>query len=506
MAFADSIVHESTDRTVIMVDKLPQPGGHWNHAYDFVKLHQPACFYGVASEKLEQEGVGANQIKYSDLSGKKELLEYYRFVMDKLVKTGRVKHFGECTYNNEKFHEIWNYDQIPIQSFTDKEGVTHEVRVKRRVVDGTYLKIQVPSQVPPKYKLDPGVTYVPVNGIGKIPDNTEKFLVVGAGKTGIDANLHLLENGVDPDNITWVMPNDSWLIKREDFDPRKFLLVYKPVFNDQETLRESLLFQEREGWLTRLDKDVWPEKYKCATVESAELEKLRSIRNVIRQGRVSAVTKTHLVMRGKDGNTPTNVPYPEGSLVVDCSAGGLPPQPEVPIFQGGKLVLQPVRYCIQCHSAAMVAYVDCHKDFKDDDDRNSAMFPIPYPVDNKSYVRAELLQLRNHLMGCGTDPRIEKWTDNCRLHVDKYASTSTLLKMFSGGLYSAYSQLPASLEAKQRHYKQEFGEDLEFQTYSPSKLDKMIRSFGVLTLSFWAVVIAVVAASLYGLQFLMELY
>ena len=49
MAFADVILSE-TDASIIMVDKLHKPGGHWNHAYSFVKLHQPSAFYGVSSK------------------------------------------------------------------------------------------------------------------------------------------------------------------------------------------------------------------------------------------------------------------------------------------------------------------------------------------------------------------------------------------------------------------------------------------------------------------------
>ena len=34
-----------------------KPGGHWVDAYEFVRLHQPAAFYGVTSRRLETKGV-----------------------------------------------------------------------------------------------------------------------------------------------------------------------------------------------------------------------------------------------------------------------------------------------------------------------------------------------------------------------------------------------------------------------------------------------------------------
>ena len=45
MAFADIILTES-DASVLIIDRYAKPGGHWNVAYPFVELHQPAAFYG----------------------------------------------------------------------------------------------------------------------------------------------------------------------------------------------------------------------------------------------------------------------------------------------------------------------------------------------------------------------------------------------------------------------------------------------------------------------------
>jgi hypothetical protein len=42
MAFADTLICE-TSATVVTVDRYHQPGGHWNAAYPFVRLHQPSA-------------------------------------------------------------------------------------------------------------------------------------------------------------------------------------------------------------------------------------------------------------------------------------------------------------------------------------------------------------------------------------------------------------------------------------------------------------------------------
>ena len=49
MAVVDTLLDESADATVIIVDNHHQPGGHWNDAYLFVRLHQPSHFYGVVT-------------------------------------------------------------------------------------------------------------------------------------------------------------------------------------------------------------------------------------------------------------------------------------------------------------------------------------------------------------------------------------------------------------------------------------------------------------------------
>ena len=43
MAFTDTLVAE-TDATIAVVDRHHQPGGHWNDAYPYVRLHQPSAF------------------------------------------------------------------------------------------------------------------------------------------------------------------------------------------------------------------------------------------------------------------------------------------------------------------------------------------------------------------------------------------------------------------------------------------------------------------------------
>ncbi len=56
LAFADALVAEA-DVEVTLVDRRPAPGGHWLHAYPFVRLHSPSAYYGVGSLPLGEDRI-----------------------------------------------------------------------------------------------------------------------------------------------------------------------------------------------------------------------------------------------------------------------------------------------------------------------------------------------------------------------------------------------------------------------------------------------------------------
>ena len=64
MGFLDEVIRNSRKLEAVIVDIRDKPGGHWNDAYPFVRLHQPALTYGVNSRTL---GVGG-----ADLASKSQ--------------------------------------------------------------------------------------------------------------------------------------------------------------------------------------------------------------------------------------------------------------------------------------------------------------------------------------------------------------------------------------------------------------------------------------------------
>ena len=52
------------------------------------------------------------------------------------------------------------------------------------------------------------------------------YVIVGGGKTGIDAVLHLLDHGLNPDKIIWIVPADSWLFNRDNLSYDENMLAF----------------------------------------------------------------------------------------------------------------------------------------------------------------------------------------------------------------------------------------------------------------------------------------
>ncbi len=91
LAFADTLIDEDPDCHITFVDKHAKPGGHWNDAYGFVALHQPAQLWCHSQEFSRQiDSHGPNKGLHALASGT-EVLAYFEKVMNmRLLPTGRV--------------------------------------------------------------------------------------------------------------------------------------------------------------------------------------------------------------------------------------------------------------------------------------------------------------------------------------------------------------------------------------------------------------------------------
>ena len=267
--------------------------------------------------------------------------------MDRFLATGRVRFLPMSEHHGDG----------RIASTVDRDRVT-TVTATRRIVDATFMNVTVPSVCPPRYTVDPGVTLIPPNGLAKVGQPPQRYVVIGAGKTGMDAILFLLDNGVAPERIQWIVSHDAWLLDRGAMQPGIVLdSVVRMVRSlvDATDVDDVFLRLERDGVLFRLDTATLPTKWRCATVDRPELSRLRRVENVVRMGRVQRIGTTEMIL---DGGT---VDVAEDSLFIDCSADGLAKLDPRPLFSPGRVTLQPIFMCQQTFSAALIAHLELLK-------------------------------------------------------------------------------------------------------------------------------------------------
>ncbi len=403
MAFADVMLTE-TDASIVIVDKYHQPGGHWNVAYPHVRLHQPSAFYGVNSKALGSNAIdttGFNKGLY-ELATNSEVVGYFDQVMQQqFVASGRVSYFPSCEYLGDgRFKSLVSGKETQVEAHT--------------VVDATYMNVTVPAMRPPQFPVADGITCAPPNSLSRLNGQYERYLVIGAGKTGMDACLFLLKNEVDPTKIAWIMPRDSWMLDRANIQPGALFAesIGKSFAQQAADIAQASdiddLFArvEASGNLIRLDPNQKPTMYRCATVTTSELDALRTIENVIRLGRVKAVTDTEVIL--DEGRLPTD----ERTLHIDCTADGLERRPAEPVFAPGTITLQSVRTCQQVFSAAFIAHIEAS--YEDEVLKNELCTPVPHPDTDLDYLRTNLANNSNAARW-SQDPDLSAWLKQSRL-------------------------------------------------------------------------------------------
>ena len=364
MAFVDELIHTSPASTFVIVDKHARPGGHWNNAYEFIKLHQPAELYGVNSKQL---GRGGN-----DLVTRAEIHAYYECVMKQFLESGVVKFFPLCEYKgNDVFVSLM---QI---------GLQYKVKVRKKTVDATYMAPSVPSVKEPEFKISNGVNLVPINGLSRNQSAWKRYVIIGSGKTGIDAVLFLLEQNVDPDRITWIIPNDCWYTNRTFFYTAHFTDSNIKIMNcimGCENYNELYKRWESVGFLFRLDNKRDPTVFRGASVTLEEIQNLRLISNVIRKGRIDYIKPGRIVF--KNGS---EIEIDQDILYVDCSANGTGLFVPKNIFQGREIFLQTVVVVEPLCSAALIAAFENR--FPDNEKKkNEILKPLARPQSTAEFI------------------------------------------------------------------------------------------------------------------------
>ncbi len=404
MAFTDALIAES-DARVVMVDRRHAPGGHWNDVYPFVRLHQPSAYYGVNSLPLGADAIdrhGPNQGLYERATGPEVCAYFGRVMQERLLASGKVRYFPMCEYLGEhRFVSRLSGDQ-------------YEVEVRKSRVDATYLEPAVPSTYAPPFAVDPEARCVPLNELPKVHERADGYVIIGAGKTAMDACVWLLDMGVPPGDIRWIKPRESWLQNRAfsqggELVGTLFEGISLQVEAAAQAQSQSDLFARLSAaaQLLRVDESVAPTMFKAPTASTGEIEQLRSISNVVRLGRVRRIERDAIVL--EQGTIPTT----PRQLHVHCAAPGLNPAPGIPIFSPGCIIPQPIRTGLIPFNAALVGFVEATRGDVAEKNRLCPTNRLPdVPLD---WARGMLVAMTaDHLWS--KEPDIASWLERARLN------------------------------------------------------------------------------------------
>lgn len=419
MAFVDTMLTESDSRFVI-VDRRHMPGGHWNDAYSFVRLHQPSSFYGVNSRALGSDRIdetGSNAGFYELASGA-EVTAYFEQVMrETFLPSGRVQYFPMCEFvGDAQFKSLLSGDE-------------YTVNVRNKTVDGTYYQTSVPATHKRPFAVSDDASCITPNDLPRRAHEFQNFVILGGGKTAMDTCLWLLEHGAPEDSLTWVVPRDSWLTNRATTQPGAAFFqgsiggfaLQLEAMRDATSVEDLFLRLERAEQLFRIDTNTMPTMFHFATISEGEVEQLRRIKNVVRGRRVSEVSAANMVM--SDG---AEISVPPGALYIDCTASAVPfrePKP-TPIFQDDLITLRAVRAPLVSFSAALIGFVEAS--FDNVSEKNKLCTAIDLSDTPKQWTGVFAKNMINQNVW-GQEPKVRDWLRSARL--DPFGST---ISQFAG--------------------------------------------------------------------------
>jgi len=412
MAFVDSMLKDS-DATFTIIDRRHKPGGHWNDAYPFVRLHQPSSYYGVASKDLGRGRIDVSGFNegFQELASGIEVTHYFHSLMDDVfLPSGRVEYFPLCDY-------LGDGEFVSLLS-----GEHHQRKINKKLVDATLLHTNIPLTHTPQFTVADEVECIPPNHLPRLACNYKKFTVLGAGKTGIDSLTWLLENGVPPESISWVVPRDPWLWNRRITQPGlEFfegslggIAKQYELCSKAESVEALCKGMEDLGIWLRLDPNIWPSMYHGATVTETDLEHLRKIKNIIRLGRVLHIEADKIIM--DQGEVATNAT----TLYIDCTARALALGKEgsAPVFGDNKISLQMIRIYQPCFSASLIGHIEATIEDEKEKQKLTAVTAMSDTIED--WIKSEIASMSNQ-NNWNNHSNIKHWLRQCRLN--GFAST-----------------------------------------------------------------------------------
>uniref|UniRef100_A0A7R9ZH01 Uncharacterized protein n=1 Tax=Pseudictyota dubia TaxID=2749911 RepID=A0A7R9ZH01_9STRA len=424
MSFVDTLLTLDAAATVIMVDRNSRPGGHWTTAYPFVRLHQPSCNYGVNSLPLGKvrNSKGDEKFDIHDRATGREVAQYYERVADHFRQSGRV----QLIFNSE--HEESDDGDHTITNLST--GEVTAVSIGRKVVK-IHTNLLVPSMRDgPPFDVHPAAKVVPVNDLPTQVKSGKygKYVVIGAGKTGLDSITHLLQNGVDQSKITWVISRDVWYFLRDGYirEGKSYWQNASRLFTPlgkASTIKDAFLAYEKDGIMGRLDpiNRPFPEVFKGATIDTSELEGFRTVKNVVRMGRVTSITNNSINLeQGSIQLSATDTLFVDCMADLDGSFYGYDFDEKFQVFEPGRINLGPLCTVFNpSFSSAIIAYIETT--FVEDDGMKNSLLYFPrgkHATPTPSAFFGMLFAQMKTIEALGKYPPAMKFVLNSRTNAD----------------------------------------------------------------------------------------
>ena len=241
---------------------------------------------------------------------------------------------------------------------------------------------------------------LPWPGITEVRQSPDNYCIIGAGKTGADAVLHLLGQGVSPDKIIWIIPNDVWFMNRKyftfdrDWVPNTVRQFETITSEDNKTWQDALLRSsscckmwhcgtiiflhifrmEKLGYFLRLDARILPTRSRIGSVSEEDIQTMRRIKKMVRKGRVARIEEGRVVFQsGEEMDLPPN------TLALDCARNGsVFARHGLQVFDGDKINVQFVQFPPPGMSTTIIAALELK--YPDNEEyKNSLCKTIPIP-------------------------------------------------------------------------------------------------------------------------------
>jgi hypothetical protein len=147
--------------------------------------------------------------------------------------------------------------------------------------------------------------------------------------------------------------------------------------------------------------------FRGAVVSEQEIDLLRRIHDVVRMGYVRRIDRDAIVL--DQGSVPTN----ERTVHVHCAASALARPPLRPIFEDGRVTVQPIMWGFACYQFAMLGVTEATVDSTEEKNRLSP--PIPYWDEKKDYLSAFLAGMKGD-RARAAHPALASWMKTTRLN------------------------------------------------------------------------------------------